>query len=328
MKRPRDDFFTHWIIWIACIQFIRYKPVLGLGMVLCMLSLYLGCRLNFLSKSFRNITNDIADYIENCNELNEHIENLRATYEATARRDYGEASYRNISRFNYRKKKLNSFVYSPNVYDCSRSVCDNARRQPFKYVCKYFDIKADDETLEEFEGILNNFLAADEGAVLLQQEKEDILYDIDREIPWIIKQLMPRRLESELGFEEYVFNELYYPVFTFRYISAGGNSGTQYDVVMDTEMLERFIAYLSDSIKRRKSIAGQRRLMTPKLRQYIINRDDYTCRYCGNSSYEEPNLLLEVDHIIPLARGGITEISNLQTLCWKCNRQKGAKQYA
>ena len=40
---------------------------------------------------------------------------------------------------------------------------------------------------------------------------------------------------------------------------------------------------------------------------------------------KEPNLLLEIDHIIPVAKGGLTEESNLQTLCWKCNRAKSDK---
>ena len=55
------------------------------------------------------------------------------------------------------------------------------------------------------------------------------------------------------------------------------------------------------------------------------NRDNYTCCNCGNSTYLEPNLLLEIDHIIPVSKGGLTVVDNLQTLCWKCNRAKSDK---
>ena len=57
----------------------------------------------------------------------------------------------------------------------------------------------------------------------------------------------------------------------------------------------------------------------------IKNRDNFTCCSCGNSIYDEPNLLLEIDHIIPVSKGGYTTEENLQTLCWKCNRSKGNK---
>jgi 5-methylcytosine-specific restriction endonuclease McrA len=96
-------------------------------------------------------------------------------------------------------------------------------------------------------------------------------------------------------------------------------------VRLDVDNLERFVGYLSELVKFRKSVAGQRALMTQALRKFIKERDDYTCQECGISSYSERNLLLEIDHIIPLAKGGITSEDNLQTLCWKCNRSKGAK---
>ena len=65
--------------------------------------------------------------------------------------------------------------------------------------------------------------------------------------------------------------------------------------------------------------------MTNKLRERIKTRDDYTCRNCHNSINKEPNLLLEIDHIIPVSKGGYTVEENLQTLCWKCNRAKSNK---
>lgn len=95
--------------------------------------------------------------------------------------------------------------------------------------------------------------------------------------------------------------------------------------VFDIENLNRFIAYLADLVKFRNSIAGQRALMTSALREKIKQRDNFTCQNCGLSTEQEPNLLLEIDHIIPLAKNGVTSEENLQTLCWRCNRTKGSK---
>lgn len=286
---------------------------------------FIHCLLFFRGKKFRKIKRSIDTYIKDCNELNDHIEELRSSYVEIKKRDYGEASYEDLSKYKYKKHAIRELKYAPNIFDCSRTVCDNARKQPFKYICKYFNIDQNEKALEQFESILNNFTAAEEGKELLANKKEEILHSISQEIPWYIKKLFSKKLERELGFENYNFNEMYFPTFSFRYVSAGGNSSTKYDVVLDIEMLERFVAFLAESVKFKNSVAGQRRLMTPKLREYIIGRDNFTCRQCGNSTFDEPNLLLEVDHIVPVSRGGLTTENNLQTLCWKCNRRKGAK---
>ena len=82
---------------------------------------------------------------------------------------------------------------------------------------------------------------------------------------------------------------------------------------------------MAELVKFKKSAKGQRALMTAELREKIKKRDKYTCRKCHISTKKEPHLLLEIDHIIPISKGGITTESNLQTLCWKCNRSKGSK---
>lgn len=279
----------------------------------------------FYGAKFIELKNSISDYIRDCNELNEHIDELRSSYVDYKKIDYGEAQFQNISRYNYQKKGIKNAKYEPNIYDCSRIVCDNARKQPFRYICKYFNIKADEENLSQFERVMNNFTAAEEGKILLSNKKKEILNNIAKNVPTIIRIFYPAKLEKELGFEEFNFNELFFPTFTFRYISSGGNSGSQFTVNFDIPMLERFVNFLSESVKFKKSTIGQRRLMTPKLRSYIIKRDNHTCQLCNNSTYNEPNLLLEVDHIVPISKGGMTTEDNLQTLCWKCNRHKGAK---
>lgn len=56
-----------------------------------------------------------------------------------------------------------------------------------------------------------------------------------------------------------------------------------------------------------------------KLRHEVFKRDGYRCRECGASKDETS---LEIDHILPVAKGGTNDIDNLQTLCRECNRMK------
>jgi 5-methylcytosine-specific restriction enzyme A len=58
-----------------------------------------------------------------------------------------------------------------------------------------------------------------------------------------------------------------------------------------------------------------------EVRKYVHNRDNYQCQSCGKNFQETT---LNIDHIIPLAKGGSNDISNLQTLCIKCNQKKKA----
>lgn len=68
---------------------------------------------------------------------------------------------------------------------------------------------------------------------------------------------------------------------------------------------------------------AEREKMTPALRYEVIKRDRYRCRACGFAVQDGAHL--HVDHIVAVANGGATEISNLQTLCTVCNLGKAAK---
>lgn len=63
-------------------------------------------------------------------------------------------------------------------------------------------------------------------------------------------------------------------------------------------------------------------MITDKLRQSIFERDNYTCQYCGRSAYDTD---LEIEHIIPISKGGNDDTRNLVTACSECNRSKGAR---
>lgn len=59
-----------------------------------------------------------------------------------------------------------------------------------------------------------------------------------------------------------------------------------------------------------------------RLRFKVLQRDNFKCCACGASPSKDPNVNLHVDHIIPWAKGGETELDNLQTLCERCNLGK------
>lgn len=63
----------------------------------------------------------------------------------------------------------------------------------------------------------------------------------------------------------------------------------------------------------------ERGKVTNKMRFAIYERDHYRCRNCGRKTND-----LEIDHIIPIAKGGKTTFENLQTLCHRCNVRKGS----
>lgn len=279
----------------------------------------------FRGSSFSEIKERISAHIADCNALNQHIEELKDGGLVDNRLDLGVASYQDTSKWKMKRSKLDGGKYAPFKYDCSRQICDNARKEPFKYICKYFNIKTDEESLSKFESILNNFEAAEDGKEALKAERESILSGIQHDVPFLIRTFAKKDLEKNLGFEAVDFTTVYFPHYIFRYTSSGGNASTQCDIVMDIENLNKFVAYLADRVKFRKSAAGQRALMTSRLRQQIKERDHYTCKACGVSTEQEPHLLLEIDHIVPVSKGGLTTEENLQTLCWRCNRSKGSK---
>ena len=59
-----------------------------------------------------------------------------------------------------------------------------------------------------------------------------------------------------------------------------------------------------------------------RLRFKVMQRDQFKCCFCGKSPAKDSSVELQVDHIIPWAKGGETVIDNLQTLCSFCNSGK------
>ncbi len=90
-----------------------------------------------------------------------------------------------------------------------------------------------------------------------------------------------------------------------------------------TFTLSDIIKYYQQAKEKRGKMSfveQQRATMSDKLRYTVLCRDKFKCQLCGSS--QQDGVKLEVDHIVPVSKGGRTELDNLQTLCERCNRGK------
>ena len=62
-----------------------------------------------------------------------------------------------------------------------------------------------------------------------------------------------------------------------------------------------------------------RKAITKSTRFEVFKRDSFKCQYCGESA---PDVLLQVDHIKAVSKGGTNDIVNLVTACVACNLGK------
>jgi hypothetical protein len=81
--------------------------------------------------------------------------------------------------------------------------------------------------------------------------------------------------------------------------------------------IEKAMAYLEVD-NRGTSNVNQREPIPDKVKLFVWKRDDGRCVKCGSREK------LEFDHIIPVSKGGSNTARNIQLLCEKCNRKKGA----
>ena len=65
-----------------------------------------------------------------------------------------------------------------------------------------------------------------------------------------------------------------------------------------------------------------RKPLSKAVRFEVFKRDSFKCQYCGASA---PDVILEVDHIKPVSKGGTNDLLNLITSCRDCNRGKHDK---
>ena len=82
-------------------------------------------------------------------------------------------------------------------------------------------------------------------------------------------------------------------------------------VKFDTQLMQN--AAISGVEYQQGELAGY------ELKEYLLEKFDHKCVYCGKSGG-----VLNIEHIIPQARGGSNRVSNLAIACVQCNQKKGA----
>lgn len=322
-----------YIIVIAVIVLIIVILPYVLSLALVCAGIYLAYRLlryilknrYFNSPEFLAHKNEIEATISEYNEISEYVKSIPNNNEFIAKNNenYSNlASFENTSKQNYVRDRNQSHAQSKKVYSTSLQVVRKASQEPIKYLCKYFNIKPTEENLEQLEEIGNNISKIENTVANLKTRQQEIETNFNP--PKFIVKHYYNELMNKIGMDLPDI-KIRYARYIFEYVSAGGNSSQKTTVTLNGPTIEAISEYISKKIKFSKTAAGQRALMTNKLRSFIKERDHYTCQNCSASVADQSLLLLEVDHITPVSKGGLTTVDNLQTLCWKCNRSKSNK---
>lgn len=281
----------------------------------------------FSSEEFTAHLSAIRSIVSEHNEIVKYTSEIRASGSfEIGRSSTGVhahlASFENTSLHNYRRDRNTANFQASNVHNCSLQVVRNAKEDPIKYLVKYFSIPATEAGLADVEELGRSISRLEDAVENLHQREVGITDSISP--PAFIRRRYSAEFMRRVGVELSPVT-VPYPKYVFEYVSAGGNSSQRATVMLNTPTIDALIGVLSGKIRFRKSIAGQRALMTARLREEIKARDRYACKICAVSVAKEPHLLLEVDHIVPVSKGGMSTRENLQTLCWRCNRSKSNK---
>lgn len=229
----------------------------------------------------------------------------------------------NNDEYNYLRPYKKTIT--PFTAEVSATVFASAENNPLEYVVKNFypNKKAYPEQIQKLQLLVQELETLREAKEIIENYKKDYQKYLG-DVPYYIWQEDEAGFYSRLGFA-HIDESVLTVEYKFIYTSGGGMAQRSFTVPMTEETIVALIQMLESKLTASAFIKEQRILMTKKLREFIKNRDNHTCCNCGNSTKAEPNLLLEIDHIIPISKGGYTVEDNLQTLCWKCNRAKGNK---
>ena len=275
------------------------------------------------SVDFQQIKNTCQSLMDSQREFNEYIEEKAESISSLFGSKVVRSATINDDQYSYIRPYKKTI--SPFTAEVSNAVFASAENNPIDYIIKYFypNKVSYPEQIRKLQMLIGELETLREAKDIIENYKKDYQQYLSN-VPAFIMENDEDGFYSRLGFA--IINESVLTVeYKFIYTSNGGKAQRSFSVPMTEETIIELIERLESKLTIDSFKSEQRALMTKKMREHIKERDKYTCRYCDNSIYKEPNLLLEIDHIVPIAKGGYTVEDNLQTLCWKCNRAKGSK---
>lgn len=275
------------------------------------------------SPGFQRIKSTCEVLMSSQREFNEYIsEKVKSISQL-----FGTKTVRNdtVREDGYNYVRTYNKTITPFTAEVSAAVFSSAENSPLEYVVKYFypNKQRYPEQIRKLHMLMEELETLREAKQIIENNKAEYQKYLG-DVPDYVLRDDEAGFYSRLGFAN-IDESVLTVEYKFVYTSGGGMAQRYFIVPMTEDTIIDLIKVLESKLTASAFAKEQRALMTKKLREYIKSRDNYTCCSCGNSTYAEPNLLLEIDHIVPVAKGGPTEEGNLQTLCWKCNRAKGAK---
>ncbi|MDY2968818.1 MAG: HNH endonuclease [Butyricicoccus pullicaecorum] len=275
------------------------------------------------SSDFQKIKETCEGLMSSQREFNEYIdEKVRSISQL-----FGTRVVRNetINDDEYDYVRPYKKTVTPFTAEVSAAVFASAENDPLEYIVKYFysNKKSYPEQIQKLYQLVEELETLKDAKQIIENYKMEYQQYLVG-VPDFVMENDEAGFYSRLGFAT-IDESVLAVEYKFSYTSGGGLAQRSFTVPMTEETVAELIKTLENRLTASAFAKEQRTLMTKKLREAIKARDNYTCCNCGNSTHVEPNLLLEIDHIIPVSKGGRTEESNLQTLCWKCNRAKSNK---
>lgn len=199
-----------------------------------------------------------------------------------------------------------------------------------KQAVELFDFEK--KIIEWVSGTKSSYKRVYDIAMKNRENWDRFLDEIDEEYDYYV----PDEIIDEIGIDEDYFHDVEYEAieaikkhcppmdtpfyFAVEYTSPKGNNSYRREETLDVDDMTDVFNAIEQIEERKRSAEYQRQLLTPKLRKEILDRDGHKCVICGRSARD--GIVLHVDHIIPVSKGGLTTRDNLRTLCQDCNLGK------